>query len=379
SDLTEITNEAHRLLAIGNYAEASNKYSDALEIVREKHGEMSSESAALLLKYGESLYLHAVSQSNVIGKGEDAEDDGAAAAAEPSAPSGSGATGQQQQSNLIQLSDDEDEEGDDGEPDGGEGGEEEGAPDDDDFGAAWEVADLAKVIYQKMDGDDNKLALADAHMLLGDIALELETFEDAATEYNSSLNVKKDILTPQSRILAEAHFKLAISYELIPGHVKRDEALVHVKAAKEVLEGRLDALKKRVEANSPVEEAGQADKPALRERVERLSVDDANKQITDIGELIGDLTEKIVELEQPPPPASEDPSKSTVDALVAEMDKARQTVASDAPVNVLQPKKKQEKRKAEDDNAGDADKKSKTAASAPAAAANVPQGSENQA
>ena len=33
SDIAEITNEAHRLLAIGNYAEASNKYSDALEIV----------------------------------------------------------------------------------------------------------------------------------------------------------------------------------------------------------------------------------------------------------------------------------------------------------------------------------------------------------
>lgn len=255
---------------------------------RETHGEMSAESAALLLKYGESLYLHAVSQSNVIGKSEDAE------AEEPSeaGPSSSAAPGQQ--SNLIQLSDDEDEGDGEDDNDNKEGGEpDEESPDDDDFGAAWEVVDLAKVIYQKMEGDDNKLNLADAHMLLGDIALELETFEDAASEYNSSLEVKKQILNPNSRILAEAHFKLAISYELMPGHVKRDDALVHVKAAKEVLEGRLVDLKKRVEGAAPVEESGKDDKPALRERVERLSVEDANKQIADIGELIGDLTEKV--------------------------------------------------------------------------------------
>ncbi|EIM23945.1 hypothetical protein WALSEDRAFT_55852 [Wallemia mellicola CBS 633.66] len=308
---------------------------------------MSVESAGLLLKYGESLYLHAVSQSHVIGKsGDDAQEEAPASAE----PSGSNT----QQSGLIQLSDDEDDNDEEAPND-----EQEGQDDDDDFGAAWEVADLAKVIYQKLEGDDNKLSLADSHMLLGDIALELETFDEAAAEYKNSLDIKQSILNEHSRVLAEAHFKLAISYELVPGHKKREDALVHVKQAKDVLQGRLDDLKKRVESGAPVEEAKEGDTPAIRERVERLAVDDANKHIQDISELIQDLTLKIDELEQPPPPSSEDPSKSTVDAIVAEMDKARQTISSDAPVNVLQPKKKQEKRKAEDDTDGDADKKAK--------------------
>lgn len=324
---------------------------------------MSVESAGLLLKYGESLYLHAVSQSHVIGKsGDDAQEEAPASAE----PSGSNT----QQSGLIQLSDDEDDDDEEAPND-----EQEGQDDDDDFGAAWEVADLAKVIYQKLEGDDNKLSLADSHMLLGDIALELETFDEAAAEYKNSLDIKQSILNEHSRVLAEAHFKLAISYELVPGHKKREDALVHVKQAKDVLQGRLDDLKKRVESGAPVEEAKEGDTPAIRERVERLAVDDANKHIQDISELIQDLTLKVCifsptfikshnysqidELEQPPPPSSEDPSKSTVDAIVAEMDKARQTISSDAPVNVLQPKKKQEKRKAEDDTDGDTDKKAK--------------------
>ncbi|TIB85770.1 hypothetical protein E3Q18_04206 [Wallemia mellicola] len=308
---------------------------------------MSVESAGLLLKYGESLYLHAVSQSHVIGKsGDDAQEEAPASAE----PSGSNT----QQSGLIQLSDDEDDDDEEAPND-----EQEGQDDDDDFGAAWEVADLAKVIYQKLEGDDNKLSLADSHMLLGDIALELETFDEAAAEYKNSLDIKQSILNEHSRVLAEAHFKLAISYELVPGHKKREDALVHVKQAKDVLQGRLDDLKKRVESGAPVEEAKEGDTPAIRERVERLAVDDANKHIQDISELIQDLTLKIDELEQPPPPSSEDPSKSTVDAIVAEMDKARQTISSDAPVNVLQPKKKQEKRKAEDDTDDDTDKKAK--------------------
>ncbi|EOR01171.1 hypothetical protein E3P92_01752 [Wallemia ichthyophaga] len=375
SELSNITQEAHRLVSIGNYNEASNKYSDALEIVRDTHGELSVESAALLLKYAESLYLHAVSQSDVIGKSDEAGDtadtaDAANAAHTAHTPSTSNAStaNTANTDNLIQLSDDDDD--DDNDDQGDDDNQPEQDPDhsnedtpDDDFGAAWEVADLAKVIYQKLDGDNNKLCLADAHMLLGDIALELETFEAAALEYSSSLEIKKLILNPTSRVLAEAHFKLAISYELVPGHVRRDTALVHVQDAKEVLDGRLGELKKRVESGAPVEVSGENennDKPALRERVERLSIEDATKEIKDIEELIGDLREKIAELEQPPPPASEDPSKSTVDVLVAEMDKAKQSVASDAPVNVLQPKKKQDKRKAEDQPASEADKKVKS-------------------
>ena len=71
--------------------------------------------------------------------------------------------------NLIK-SEDEDED----EDDNGNENEDENEDDvEDDFGNAWEVTDLAKVIFSKQDDFDSKFKLADCHLLLGDIALEL--------------------------------------------------------------------------------------------------------------------------------------------------------------------------------------------------------------
>jgi HAT1-interacting factor 1 len=56
----------------------------------------------------------------------------------------------------------------------GEDGEEVNDEDDpeDDFNAAWDVLDLARAYYDKQEGDDMKLKLADTYMCLGDVSLE---------------------------------------------------------------------------------------------------------------------------------------------------------------------------------------------------------------
>ena len=51
------------------------------------------------------------------------------------------------------------------------GGEEEEEPEDD-FNAAWEILDLARKMYESMDGDTNRLKLAHTFMALGDVSLE---------------------------------------------------------------------------------------------------------------------------------------------------------------------------------------------------------------
>jgi hypothetical protein len=57
-----------------------------------------------------------------------------------------------------------------------EGGEEDEKADDDepedDFHAAWDVLDLARAYYDKQEGDDMKLKLAEAYMSLGDVSME---------------------------------------------------------------------------------------------------------------------------------------------------------------------------------------------------------------
>jgi HAT1-interacting factor 1 len=74
--------------------------------------------------------------------------------------------------NLATLPDDEEQEDED------EGAEEEEQGDEespeDDFNAAWEVLDLARVIYEKRQDEDDeiKLKLADTYLALGDVSLE---------------------------------------------------------------------------------------------------------------------------------------------------------------------------------------------------------------
>lgn len=55
--------------------------------------------------------------------------------------------------------------------------EEEGAeePADDDFEAAWDILDVARVIFEKGEDNETKLNLADVHLCLGDVSLETGT------------------------------------------------------------------------------------------------------------------------------------------------------------------------------------------------------------
>ena len=153
--------------------------------------------------------------------------------------------------------DDDAEETDDAEP-------------EDDFNAAWEVLDLARAIYNKQaekDPDDEvKLKLADIYIALGDVSLETgilhshsyptvlivfaEKFDQAITDYSAGLALKKELLPPSSRQIAEAHYKLSMVLDLTPGRLA--DAIDHVEMALASVETRLaelrDALNGRIHA-----------------------------------------------------------------------------------------------------------------------------------
>lgn len=59
------------------------------------------------------------------------------------------------------------EESDEEEEEEGEGGNA-----DEDFETAWDILDVARVIFEKGEDKDTKLKLADVHLCLGDVSLE---------------------------------------------------------------------------------------------------------------------------------------------------------------------------------------------------------------
>lgn len=59
------------------------------------------------------------------------------------------------------------------ESDDDEDDEEEGEDSaDDDFEAAWDILDVARVIFEKGEDKESQLKLADVHLCLGDVSLE---------------------------------------------------------------------------------------------------------------------------------------------------------------------------------------------------------------
>jgi hypothetical protein len=56
---------------------------------------------------------------------------------------------------------------------------------EEDLQLAWEVADMARVVFEKNSEDDNVTieALAEVYELLGDIGAERDSFEESVADY----------------------------------------------------------------------------------------------------------------------------------------------------------------------------------------------------
>ncbi|CAG8213590.1 unnamed protein product [Penicillium nalgiovense] len=204
--------------ATKDHDSASELYSQATELQAELNGELSPENADLLYAYGKSLYNVAVSKSDVLGSkvaGEQQPQSGVASTNTSSAGSKSAsdslvqdaiASSIAEKSSSTKRADNEPEptepkpffqftgdenfvDSEDEDEEAGEQGEDE--EEDDDFANAYEVLDLARVLYLKNlnaveenDGGKGKSTvvssdikhikerIADTHDLQAEISLE---------------------------------------------------------------------------------------------------------------------------------------------------------------------------------------------------------------
>jgi len=138
---------------------------------------------------------------------------------------------------------------------------------------AWEMLELAKVIYTKESetaSDDKKAEfskkICDVFLHLGEISLENENFQQAVEDLTSCLVKRKEILPADSRSIAETHYQLGIALVYSD---KFDDAESSMNSAVEVLSTRLENLKK-MESSEFLE-----------------------KEIVDLNELVKEIREKM--------------------------------------------------------------------------------------
>ncbi|RKP07983.1 hypothetical protein THASP1DRAFT_30202 [Thamnocephalis sphaerospora] len=330
--------QGNRAFALAQYEDAVQEYGQASQLLGEHFGQDAPECADVLLLYGKALLHNAVQQNGVLGSqagkaaasaeeqeeemaqsampalakilqflgepdmdGDDAQED------EEIVDTGEGsadATGSKEPEDQDDDNDDDDDDDDDDE-DGGDGEEgEEGEEEDgeaqdepgDDFGMAWEILDLARVIYSRQSTEQAKEKLGEVYMLLGDVSLESENFEQAVQDYGEALQIKTKLYANDDRRLAEAYYKHALSFEYTN---KKDQAVEQLGAVADVLRRRLKLLRQEEEEKEAAASTDKGKQPADADAEPPTPSDKSNQAETaDLQGLLTDIEAKIEDLRQ---------------------------------------------------------------------------------
>ena len=219
---------------------------------------------------------------------------------------------------FFQFTGDEnfDDSGDEEEDGGGDAQDGEEEDEDDDFGNAYEVLDLARVLLLKRleeaqagEGKGKattqspivkqlKERLADTHDLQAEISLEGERFPNAVVDLKAALELKEELFPQEHSLIAEAHYKLSLALEFSSvtqqsnengetvdgGEAMVDESM-REEAAKE-MEAAIASCKLRIE----IEEKSLADPPA-ETKSDKPKVTQAD--IDGVKDIVSDMEQRV--------------------------------------------------------------------------------------
>ncbi|XP_030428113.1 nuclear autoantigenic sperm protein isoform X5 [Gopherus evgoodei] len=297
TDSMDMDGEAKKLLGLGqkhlvlgNIPAAVNAFQEAASVLGKKYGETADQCAEAFFYYGKSLLELARMENGVLGnalegvqveeeEGEKADDDSMVENAD----------------NIDETegSDEEDKENDKTEDDKENDLTVEDKSlqesEEDEVGnleLAWDMLELAKVIYKRQETKEAQLHAAQAHLKLGEVSVESENYAQAIEEFQACLALQQKYLEAHDRLLAESHYQLALAYHY---NSQFDEAILQFSKSVEVIDKRMVMLTERIK------------------KAEGGSTED-EKEIEELKGLLPEIKEKI-----------EDSKESQKSARVAEL------------------------------------------------------------
>ncbi|XP_045160206.2 nuclear autoantigenic sperm protein-like isoform X3 [Mercenaria mercenaria] len=297
--------QGKRNMVCGEIPTAVNQFQEACRILSKAYGETAKECADAYFCYGQALLDLARMENGVLGN------------ALQGVPETDDESTEQKDEQFEKAEIDEEEEGsaeeEEGEGEDGEGTEEEGEgteeegdataeegeettsqdgsqdgenPDDvSNLQLAWEMLELAKLIYIKDESKEAKLRAAESHLKLGEVSLETEQYEEAIKDLNKCLELQKELLDPDNRLLAETHYQLGLAYCF---NKQFKESTDSYQAAIKVIEERVANLDKILDkATDEEKETKDFDSPIYK----------AKKEVTELKEILPDIKAKIEDVE----------------------------------------------------------------------------------
>ncbi|XP_029684505.1 nuclear autoantigenic sperm protein isoform X2 [Takifugu rubripes] len=180
-------------------------------------------------------------------------------------------------SNAEAEEEDEGAEDDDDSDEDDEAGEGNGQAKEEEVGnlqLAWEMLEVAKVIYKRKDDEDGQLTAAQIYLKLGEVSAESGNYPQALEDFQECLCLQLKHLPPHSRLLAETHYHVATTLCYMD---KYSQAIQHYNSSIEVIEKRLgmlqEAIAKAEGEDGTAEEERELEElkqllPEIREKVE---------------------------------------------------------------------------------------------------------------
>nr|XP_020458502.1 nuclear autoantigenic sperm protein isoform X2 [Monopterus albus] len=178
---------------------------------------------------------------------------------------------QDKESSEDDDDDDDDDEDEEDEEKNGQGKEEEEVGN---LQLAWEMLEVAKVIYTRKETKEDQLMAAQAYLKLGEVSAESGNYPQALEDFQECLALQLKHLPPHTRLLAETHYHVATTLCYMDQY---NQAIQHYNSSIKVIENRLAMLQEAIDAAEGADAASE-DKnemeelkqllPDIREKVE---------------------------------------------------------------------------------------------------------------
>lgn len=294
----------------GDFPEAAELFSRALEIRVAHHGELAPECVKSYYKFGLALLYKAQEEADPLGSmpKEDAESRQGSVKVESAKTNVEGessiasassnveqcaSSGQQQSPNDVPSKDEgeEDEESDTEEPD-------EAEEDESDLDLAWKMLDLARAISEKHSRET--MDMVDIMSALAEVSLEREDIETSLSDYQKALTILESLVEPDSRYIAELNFRICLCLEV---GSRAEEAIPYCQKAISVCKLRtqrlLDELKSTPgSTTSAASDAGEGSGHSSIASQPESSVSSKQTEIETLRSLSSDLEKKLEDLQQ---------------------------------------------------------------------------------
>ncbi|XP_066548189.1 nuclear autoantigenic sperm protein isoform X3 [Amia ocellicauda] len=280
----------NRHMVMGDVVSAVNVFQEACGMLAKKYGDTADECAEAFFLCGKSLLDLARMENTVLGNALDG------------VPDEDTEEGEKADDSKIESADnlDDGEEEDEEDDDEGEGtAEDKESEEEEEVGnlqLAWEMLEVAKVIYKRKESKEDQLLAAQAHLKLGEVGAESGNYAQALEDFQECLALQLKHLPNHSRLLAETHYQLGLTFGYTTQY---DRAIKHFSSSVEVIERRLAMLQESIDKAEGAE-----------------STAEKQKEMEELKPLLPDILEKI-----------EDAKESQKTALVAS-EAIQQTLAS---------------------------------------------------